>query len=86
MLQVREGMNCGLEEVPDNVTLCPIAFVSKHLSSTEWWYSNIEWKALGILHGLENFYHYYFAKEVHVITDHKPLVAMITKEVATFSQ
>ena len=43
-------------------------------------------EALGILHGLEKFHHYYLAKEVCMIMDHKVLVAMINKDVATLSQ
>ena len=39
----------------------------------------------GILHGLEKFHHFCFAKEVYVIIDHKPLVAMVSKDVATLS-
>ena len=35
LLQVREGMNCGHDEVSDNVTLCPFAFASKSLISVE---------------------------------------------------
>ena len=68
------------------MTLCPIAFASKHLSSAEQWYSNTEWEALGILHGLEKFHHYCSAKEVYIITDHKPLVVMVSKDVATLPQ
>ena len=43
-------------------------------------------KHFGILHGLENLYHYCFAHEVHVITDHKHLLATMGKDVATLSQ
>ena len=82
-LQVREGMNCGHDKVPDNVILCPIAFASKSLSSAEWWHNNIEWGELGILHGLKRFHHYCFAKEIYKIMDHKPLVVMVNKDVAT---
>ena len=38
---------------PDNNILQPFAFASKHLSSAEKRYRNIEGEALGILHGLE---------------------------------
>ena len=34
LLQVRDGLICGCDEVPDNVTLCPITFASK---STKCW-------------------------------------------------
>ena len=86
MLQIRDGMNCRWDEISDNKAFFPIAFSSKSLSSTEWWYSNVEWEALGILHGLQKFHHYCFTKEVYIITDHKPLVAMASKDVATLSQ
>ena len=49
-------------------------------------YSNIKCKVLGILHGLEKFHHYCFGREVLVIMDHKPLVSIFKKDVATLSQ
>ena len=58
----------------------PITFANKGLSNDDWWYRNIEVEALGILHGLEKFQSYCFAHEVHVISDHKPLVAIIGKD------
>ena len=42
LLQVREGMNSGQDEVPENTVLYPTAFESKDLCSPEQWYSNIE--------------------------------------------
>ena len=81
LLQVNEGMNCGHDQVPDNATLPPVAFASKSLSSSESQFSNIEWEAHGILHGLEKFHHCCIAKGVYVKTDYKPLVAMVSKDV-----
>ena len=49
-------------------------------------YTNIEREALGILHRLENFHHYCIAREVSIITDHKPLVTIFKKDVATLLQ
>ena len=74
---------CQKDMVPDNTILCPIAFASKSLTGTEPKYSNIDKEALGILHDLEKFHHYCFGREVIVITDHKPLVAIFKKDVAT---
>ena len=65
LLQMCEGTTCQKDVVPDNTILCPVAFAS-----------NIEREALGILHGLKKFHHYCFAREVLIITDHKPLVAI----------
>ena len=79
-------MNCEHDEVPNNVNLCPIAFTCKSLWSAEWCYSNIDQESLAILHGLERFCYYCFAKEVCVITDHKPLVTISGKDMVTLSQ
>ena len=85
-MQVRDGMNGGKDEVPDNATMHTIAFTSKSLSSTEQCYSNIEYEALGICYGLEKFHHYYFAMKVCVITDPKLLVVILSKDVTPVSQ
>ena len=85
LLQMQEGMTCQKDVVPDNTTLCPTAFASKSLTGEEHRYSNIEREALGILHKLEKFHHYCFARKVLMITDHKPLVAIVKKDVATLS-
>ena len=79
LLQTCEGTTFHKDTVPDNTVLCPIAFASKSLTGTEHRHSNLEREALGILHGLETFHHYCFAREVHIITDHKPLVAILKK-------
>ena len=49
-------------------------------------YNNIEREAFGILHSLEKSHHYWFAKEVCVIIDYKPMVAIIKKAVAMLPQ
>ena len=49
-------------------------------------YSNIEYEALGILHGIDKPDHYCFAKEVYLITVQKTLLAIISKDVATLYQ
>ena len=86
LLRTRDGPTCQRDITPDNTILRPIAFASKSLTSTERGYSNIEREALGILHGLKRFSHYYFAREVSIITNHKPFVAIFKKDVATLSQ
>ena len=86
LLQVRDSMNCGHGEIPDNAILSPIAFTSKSLSCVQQCYSNIECKVLGILHGIEKFHLYCTVREVGIITDHEPLLAVLSKDVATFLQ
>ena len=86
LLQLRDNTACQTHMVPDNTILCLITFVSKSLMGAECRHSNIKHKALGILHSLEKFHHYCFGREVLIITDHKPLVSMFKRDVATMSQ
>ena len=86
LLQLHECTMCQKDMAPDNTVLHPIAFASKGLTGTECRYSNIEQEVLGILHGLEKFHHYCFAREVLIITDHKLLVAIFKKDVSMLSQ
>ena len=79
LLQMHKGSACQKDIAPDNTNLFPIAFASKTLTDAECMYSNIEREALGILHGLEKFHHYCFAREVLIITDSKPLVAIFKR-------
>ena len=87
LLQLHDNTVCQKGMAPDNIILCPIAFTSNSLTSAEWRYSNIKCEALhGILIDLEKFHHYCFGREVLIITDHKPLVAMFKKDVVTLLQ
>ena len=76
MLKVRDRKNFADDKIPDSLMLRFIAFASKRMSSAKRQYSNIEREALGILHELEIFNHFYIAREVSIITVHKPLVAI----------
>ena len=86
LLLTRDGTTCPKDTAPDNTILRPITFASKSPTSAKQIYSKIEREALGILHGLEKFHHYCFAREVSIITSHKCLVAILKKDVATMSQ
>ena len=86
MLLQRDRATYHRDSVCDRTTLQPISFASKSLTSAECRYSNIEREALGILHGLEKFHHYCFARDVTIITDHKSLVAIFKKDAAILSQ
>ena len=72
-----DRMQFPCDEEPNNTVLHPVVFVSP-----ETCYSNTEREALG----LENFHHYCFTHELSRITDHKLLVTMFKKDVATMSQ
>ena len=74
LLQTRDSMSFPQDKLPDNSIPRPKAFWSRNLTIVERRNSNIERDAVGILHRL-NFHHYCSAKELGIITDHKPLVA-----------
>ena len=85
LLQERSRLWFPRNEAFNNAVLRPISFVSKNLTSTEVCYSNIEREVLGIVHGLEKFHHDCFTHEVSVITDHKPLITILKKDVVSLS-
>ena len=86
LLQTRDGMTCPRDKAPNNTILKTIAFACINLTITEWRYSSIRKEALCILDGLVRFHYYCFAREVSKITNHKPLVTIFKKDVATLSQ
>ena len=86
LLQTRDGNTCPKYIALHNNILRPITFAGKSLTRTECRYRSIKREGLGILHGLEKFHHYCFAREVSIITDHKSLVAIFKKDIATLSQ
>ena len=86
LLQTRSNNSSPRDEAPDNSILRPFAFTINSLTVAEKRYSNIEREALSILYRLEKFYHYCFTREVSIITDHKPLIEIFQKDVATSSQ
>lgn len=58
----------------------PIAYASRSLSTSERNYAQIEKEMLAIVFGLNKFHHYvYGMKELAIITDHMPLVSIMTK-------
>ena len=83
LLQLKEGMNCEHDKVSEIATLCMISFTNKSLLSMNWYYSNIEWEGLGILHEWEKFFHYSFSIESWVITHPKPLIVIINNHLGT---
>ena len=57
----------------------PIAYASRTLTDTERRYAQIEKKMLALVYGLEKFHQYTYGRHVEVVTDHKPLVAILSK-------
>lgn len=57
----------------------PVAYASKALTSTEQRYSNIERELLAVVYGVERFRTYLVGRPFKVVTDHKPLRVISTK-------
>ena len=57
----------------------PVAYASRTLTETEKSYAQLEKEMFAVTFGLEKFHHYTFGRQVHVITDHKALMAIAKK-------
>ena len=80
------GLGAALMQPSDSnnyKSLKPVAYASKTLSDAETRYANIEREMLAIVFGMERFHHYTYGRKVNVITDHKPLVAIMKKPVSS---
>ena len=77
--------NFPLNENNIPTKLMPVAFASKTLTSAECNYANIERELLGVVFGVLHFKHFTFSNEVNIITDHKPLMSLLKKSLATCS-
>ena len=61
-------------------SLYPIAYDIKTLTDTETRYANIEYELLGVVDSAFEKIHYFtFGREVKILTDHKPLIAISKK-------
>ena len=59
--------------------------LAKLLTATESNYSNIEREMLGVIFYMLHFKHFTYGRQVHIITDHKPLIMLFAKNLATTS-
>ena len=72
-------------ESNDREPLYPIAYGSK-TTDTETRYANIEHELLGVVGALEKFHYFTFDREVKILTDHKPLIAISKKSLVNVLQ
>ena len=63
----------------------PVAYGSKALDSTQSRYAVIEKELLAMCFGCKKFHEYIFGKPVTIETDHKPLLAIMSKPIHTLS-
>jgi RNase H-like domain found in reverse transcriptase len=57
----------------------PISYASRSLTDTEKLYAQIEKEMMALVYGLEKNHHFTYGRPVRIITDHKPLVAIVAK-------
>ena len=57
----------------------PIAYASRALTPTECRYAQLEKEMLAITFSLTKFHQYTFGRHTHIISDHKPLQAIVKK-------
>ena len=55
----------------------PVAYASRTLSTPEKNYYQIEKEALSLIFGLRKFHQYLYARNFTIVTDHKPLLAIL---------
>ena len=72
------GISACLMQEYDGL-LHPIAYVSKTLNTAQQNYSTTKKEALALTYALEQFRHIILMFEVHVYTDHKPLLGALQK-------
>lgn len=58
----------------------PICFASRSLSETEINYPQIDKEFLAIVFACHKFHNYIYGRKVNIITDHKPLVSIMKKD------
>lgn len=63
----------------------PVSFASRSLNKSECNYSQIEKKLLGIVFATKKFHNFIYGRNVNFITDHKPLVNLLKKEVCAIA-
>lgn len=74
------GLGAVLSHILPDGTERPVSMASRSLSNAERNYSSIDREACAIMFGLRKFHKYLFGRRFKIITDHKPLIYLMSEK------
>ncbi len=74
-----KGLGAALLQPDESGNERPIAYASKALTDCETRYANIERELLAVCFGVDRFKTYLYGRRFKIITDHKPLIMILQK-------